>query len=348
MVLAPVHALPRDHARRGLTLLELLLVMAIVGMVLGLGMGAFASLETPGRQTVGLVQSVLRAGANQAVAQQATTRVGFDTSDPDGGRILPAEVAVVGTWHFEQQELKGAFGLYGDGVQHRLVDDGYIGKALSVAEVGSRVMFPIQDDPAFDLGEGFAVELAVRDDTGGGGRVLNLGRVIGVDLTGDGAVRGWIAPDHSLGQARERDDASRATHLFVEGPPGSILPGRWSQVRLEYDRRVLRLTVDGLPVAVLESDLPLREVAGPMEVSSLEDDGFRGAIDKLVVAALDQGEPIDLPDQAIFVAPTPEQIVFTGGGGLDPEVHDGPVEVRIRFADGEEKSVHVNPFGTVE
>lgn len=346
-----------DRGRAGLTLVELLLVMAIIGVVLGLGLGAFTALETPGRQTLGMVQSVLRAGSTQAVAHQATTRVGFDTGDPDGGRILPAEVAVVGTWHFEDESLRGAFGLYGDGVQHRLVDDGYIGKALSVARTGAEVRIRVQEDPAFDLADGFTLDVALRDNDGGGGRLLDVGRVIGLDVTPDGGLRGWIAPDHRAAEqraraagadARDGDGARRATHLFVESEPGTVLPGRWTSARLEYDRRRLRLVADGLPCAVLESDLPLRPLAGPLTISSADDQGFRGELDQLVVAALDQAEPIDLPDQAVFVAPTPPQVVFDAGGGLDGSVHDGPVEVRIRYVDGDERSVFVNPFGTVE
>ena len=103
-----------------------------------------------------------------------------------------------------------------------------------------------------------------------------------------------------------------------------------------------------MPAASLESDLPLRQMSGPLAISSQDDQGFRGEVDKLVVAALDQGEPIELPDQAVFVAPTPAMVVFDSGGGLDPEVHEGPVEIRIRYADGDERSVYVNPFGTVE
>jgi len=339
-------------ARRGLTLIELMMVMGIMGIVFGLGLGAFSRLETPGRQTMGVVQSVLRAASNQAVAHQTTTRVGFDASDPDVARIWPAEVAVVGTWHFEEDSLRGAFGLFGDGVGHRLVDDGYIGRGLSVAQVGSEVRFRVQDDAGFDLADGFALEVAIRDNSGRGGRVLNIGRVIGIDLTAKGGVRGWFTPDHAendrTAQAALTSDASRATHLFTESPDGIVLPGNWSLVRLEYDRRRLLLTVDGVPVDQLESDLPVRQLVGPMTVSSTEDEGFRGEIDKLVVSAVDQGEAIKLPDLATFVAPTPPLVIFAGGGGLDPSVHDRTVEVVVRFADGREESVFVNPFGTVE
>jgi hypothetical protein len=169
-------------------------------------------------------------------------------------------------------------------------------------------------------------------------------------VTPTGGVRGWFTPDHadpSLAR-RSGDDAGRATHLFVESPDGLLLPGRWSLVRLEYDRSRLLLTVDGMPLDELAADLPVRQVAGPMTVSATTDEGFRGALDKLVIAALDQGLPIDLPDQATFVAPTPDLVVFDSSGGLDARVHSGPVDVAIRFADGHEELVHVNPFGTVD
>jgi|FLOH01.1.fsa_nt_gi prepilin-type N-terminal cleavage/methylation domain-containing protein len=344
--------LPRT-AQAGLTLIELMLTMMILSIVLGLGVGALSGLEVPSGQTVGLVRSALRAAATQAVSHEATCSVAFHREQ---GIMYPAELRVVGTWHFEDSSLVGAFGLNGLGTGVRVIDEGFIGKALSFAQSGSQALFAIEQDPAFDLSEGFVVEIAVKDPEGKGGRVLHIGHMVGIDLTPEGAVRGWFAPDFSesslLGSVPSKvltdSSANRATHLFVETESGAVFPDEWVRLRLEYDRSKLSLSIDGAPMSVLECEAPVRELVGVLGLSTTDRDGFRGEVDKLVVAAVSALEPIQLDDGAIFQSKTPKRVVFHGGGGLDPTVHSGPVEVGVEFVDGTTKTITVGILGTVE
>jgi hypothetical protein len=119
-------------------------------------------------------------------------------------------------------------------------------------------------------------------------------------------------------------------------------------VRLEYDRTMLTLSVDGTKVDELESDAPVRELVGDLGLSSKERDGFRGDVDKLVVSAISAMEPVMLGDDAAFTKETPKRVVFHGGGGLDPTVHDRPLEIGIEFIDGQRGTVKVGILGTVE
>ncbi|MFT5830690.1 MAG: prepilin-type N-terminal cleavage/methylation domain-containing protein [Bacteroidia bacterium] len=336
------------HKSQGLTLIELLFTMVILSIVLGLGVGALTGLKAPTQQNTGLVRSVLRAAANQAISHEAGCAVTFDQA---AGAMYPSELRVVGTWHFEDTNLNGAFGLNGSGPGVRIVDDGYIGKAISLQASGVEANFAVKRDPAFDLTEGFVVELALRDPIGKGGRVLHIGHMVGIDLEAGGVVRGWIAPDFSGGKQQAEtteSQAARATHLFVESRPGTVLPGAWIRVRLEYDRTMLTLSVDGTKVDELESDAPVRELVGDLGLSSKERDGFRGDVDKLVVSAISAMEPVMLGDDAAFTKETPKRVVFHGGGGLDPTVHDRPLEIGIEFIDGQRGTVKVGILGTVE
>lgn len=343
---------------RGLTLLELLLVMAIMGVVFGLGLGAFASLDAPDDSSLGLVRSTLRAASNQALSRETQARVQFVREGDEGGNevgsMRPSQLFAAGTWQFEDLALRGAFGIHGDGARLRLVDDGFIGRGLSLAEPGAEVRFDVKQDPAFDPSEGFVIELALRPSATGtfSGHVLNIGRVVGIDLMPDGSLRGWIAPSFRDGTQRDRAAAQGASFLFAESGAHSVVAGRWSRVRLEYDRRRLAIDVDGRPYERLPADLPVRELAGPMVLSSADDKGFRGDVDKLVVSLFQFVDPIELPRGVTFTAGTPKEVVFGGGGGLEHEVHRGPVEIGLRFLDGSEgshvKKVLVNLFGTVE
>ncbi len=336
------------HRSQGLTLIELLFTMVIVSIVLGLGVGAMTGLKAPSQQNTGLVRSVLRAAANQAVSHEASCAVSFDQA---AGIMYPSELRVVGTWHFEDTNLNGAFGLNGSGQGMRIVDDGYIGKAISLQASGVEANFAVKRDPAFDLTEGFVVEIALRDPIGKGGRVLHIGHMVGIDLESGGVVRGWIAPDFessSQGVETTESQAARATHLFVESRPGTVLPGEWLRGRLEYDRTKLVLSVDGVKVQELESDAAVRELVGDLGLSSKERTGFRGDVDKLVVSAISAMEPVLLGDDAVFTQQTPKRVVFHGGGGLDPAVHNQPVEIGIESIDGQRGTVKVGILGTVE
>jgi len=350
-----VHA---QSFKRGLTLLELLLVMAIMGVVFGLGLGAFAALDAPDDASLGLVRSTLRSASNEALSRETEARVRFVRETDVGGEVvgalLPSKLFVAGTWHFETEALKGAFGIDGAGFSLRTVDDGFIGHALSLAQKGAEARFDVKKDPAFDPSEGFVVELCLRSQAieESAGHVLNIGNSIGIDLMPDGSLRGWIAPDFSTGKERAVASAKGGTFMFAESGPHSVVAGRWSRVRLEYDRRRLAIDVDGRPYQRIAADLPVRELVGPMVLSNADRQGFRGDVDKLVVSLFQFTEPVELPRGVTFTEATPREVVFSGGGGLDSAVHRGPVEIGLRFLDGSEgshiKKVRVNLFGTVE
>ena len=65
-------------ARRGMTLVELLFTMTLIAVVLGVGLGALATLDLGARASVGVVQRMLRQADNWAVARRAPARVRID------------------------------------------------------------------------------------------------------------------------------------------------------------------------------------------------------------------------------------------------------------------------------
>jgi len=340
--------------QRGLTLLELLLVMAVMGVVLGLGLGAFTALRAPDDYALSVVRSTLRAASNQALTRGARTRVVLvREGEAEESALVPQVLFTAGTWHFESEALDGAFGVGGTTTNGRIADDGYIGRALSLGLPGSEARFDVERDPAFDPAEGFVIELAVRasENEEPSGHVLDLGRVVGLDLMPDGAVRGWFAPLFPGGTA-PNGDAAINSFLFVETPPGVVRPGRWARLRLAYDRQSLSIDVDGRPYERLATDLPVRPVAGLLRLSNAERQGFRGDVDKLVTAFYSSAEAVPLPEDVSFPANAPGEIVFDASGGLDAGAHVTDVEVPVRFLDTNDSShearVLVNLQGTVQ
>ena len=76
-----------------MTLIELLIVMMLVALILGVGLGALAGIDTGSGPAVALVNSSLRSANNWAVARRAPARVTFDAA---ANTIYAEGLAVIG------------------------------------------------------------------------------------------------------------------------------------------------------------------------------------------------------------------------------------------------------------
>ncbi|MFN0007717.1 MAG: prepilin-type N-terminal cleavage/methylation domain-containing protein [Planctomycetota bacterium] len=331
---------------QGFTLVEMLLVIALIAMVLGIGLGALSRLDLGDRVAVALVQDSLRSAQNYAVGRAAPARVRLDVQT---GAIRSEGMQVVGTWHFEDLPLRGAFELEGALLGGRLVDDGFQGRALSFVGEPSRskVEIPVQGDPAWNLRDGFALRVALRPHSGGaahaGGAVLALGESAGLETTNQGAVRAWIAAE----VADERGDLRRGGKIPVETLPRTLVDDRWSVVEVQYDRRSLRLWIDGVLAASVAEIAPVWKLDGPLVISPTSVP-WPGTVDSLVVSCVTARDESRLPGGVAFAAGTPAEVLFAPGGGLDRDMHREPVRIALDFEDGRKASVLVNAYGTVE
>lgn len=330
-----------SSAASGLTLLELLLVLFLVSLVLGLGAGALAGLDVDQRQALGVVKSTLRSAQNTAMARRATTRVRIDE---EAGTLHPEVQVVVGTWHFEEPDLTGAFGLAGFVDGGSLVSDGFVGRGLSFARgaVDSQARFDVQDEASFDLRGGFSISLALRREGAAAFRVLNVGNSAGADVLATGAVRGWFFPE----VAEDGGQPRRGHYVAVESEPGATSLGRWSTIELRYDREVLALAIDGVEVARRTEVAPVYPLSGPLTIS---DDltHFAGTIDSLVLRAVSTGDAVQLPVGTRF-ASAPADIFFDPAGALDRERHRQPVQFTLEHDDGTVEPIRIGRYGTVD
>ena len=137
----------RPAARAGLTLIELVVVMGLIGVLLGAGIGMLSTLNLGERAAIGLVQNVIRAARNTALARSSPAIVRIDRA---AGTISAEGTQVVGTWHFEDERMRGGRQLDGRIGGAEVVSGGYIGKALSFtkAQRGSVATVPIDGGPA--------------------------------------------------------------------------------------------------------------------------------------------------------------------------------------------------------
>ncbi len=324
-----------------MTLLELLLVMTILAVVLGAGVGAFASLDFGKRQARGFVKNVLRAAQNSAIARQAPARVHVDHAR----NVITAEaMEVVGTWRFENRSLAGVGGLGGEVSGGTLfVEDGFLGDALYLdGRSGTLAEIPVQIDPAFDFRDGFSIACALRREGGGGGQVVNVSDVAGIDVGNDGRLRGWFIP-----RVEEKGQIKPGGRVLVESEAGLADVGAWVRVKLEYDRALLTLTVDGLPVAARPEEALVWAIERPLLLSG-RSFPYQGAIDDLVISCVVASDETALPDTVRFSPDTPRDVWFAPGGGLDRARHPEPVVLTLEFEDGHRERILVGAYGTVD
>ncbi len=333
---------PGACSRAGVTLLELLLVMALLATIFGAGLGVFAGLDVEQRQAAGVVREVLRAARNSSLTHRAPARVRIDDKL---GTLEAMRLDVIGTWAFEPTEIAdevvGAFELNGRSLGGRWIEDGWIGSALSFAGEGV-VEIPVQVEPNWDLSEGFLIELTVRREAEGGGRLLRIGETLGVDVGGAGELRAWIVPA-TMG---ENIDPRAGGRIVFETAAGSVPVGRWVRLRFSYDRKSVELSADSIPLARVEEDRPLWKLDGPLILSD-EQRPFPGAVDALVVSAIAVGQPQQLP-LSVRISSAPPEVRFGPDGALDHTAHEGPVALELEFESGAREVITVGVYGTIE
>jgi hypothetical protein len=335
--------------RAGVTLLELLLVMGLVGLVLGAGLGALTSGGERESVAPSVVRSALRAVQGAAALERAPASL---VIDPEARTIATEVPRTLGSWQFEPAEagsrrVRGAEPILGSLAGAEWVAPAWIGTGIDLARNGGRASYslPLHLYPEFEFERGLGLTLAVHPERALDGRIADLGGIAGIEYRRDGGLEAWI-------QLAAEDDPRGARlggRIETVLPPRSVPVGRWTVIELLFDGVELRVVVGGFPVSIVSvpGSPRLPALRGPLVLGDPRG-AFPGQLDGLVLRAWQRGEPIDLGQATDWPAGAPTRVRFDADGTLDARLHPDPLSLTFEPAPGRSTEVRVSRYGTVE
>lgn len=314
----------------GLTLLELVVVLSIVGIVLGLGVGMFlASRKDAGLRTAhAAALSMLRYARAQAVVRRAPASVRFDLPNLKVSALADRDF---GVWHFEDLTTTGALGLHG-AVRGGELEHGKVGYALRLKGSGNVTVDRVTIPPEVDA---LWVEAWVYpEDLGGRPAIFEKAKELALRAEADGKLNA------ELGTARIRVTAPR------------LAAQQWSHVRLVAEGGRAVLFLNGLEVG----DAPLPRLPPSGATPFVIGERFRGLIDEVAIRGRAEEESVGVEATVAWKlanavagpkASGLSTIYFTDQGRLDPVAHRAPVTITLTAGDAS-RAIRIGWMGTAE
>lgn len=325
---------PSQESCAGFTLLEMLIVMGLVGMLMGIGLGAMRRRGNDLDVATAMVRDAVRTAAESAATRHLPSAVVIEQGVDGGPPSVRARVLEpVTNWHLDRSEADDARAGIPTDVVGEIVPGRFGMARRNDAKVKASILrAQVGGHPVFDLHSGFAIRAEVRFDGQGEEAVL-----------------------FRLGTALElRLDASLVPSLkFVgtegKGPRGSttiaarapLRKDRWMTLEAVQEADRLLLRVDGIEVASGRADLPLWQPGDESFEISPGDRPIQGVVDEVAVFAYAFAEQESLPT-GLTVKGEPPVIRFDSDGDLE-----GTAVIRLGGLD-DERVLRVGPGGRIE
>ena len=267
--------------RRGFTLIEMVVVLAVFVLLLGLSAGAYLTFrkDMEVRGAAGRITALIQAAHNSALSERQRTFIVeeniFVSGNLERSRISSFGLKTVGLWHFDDEDKIVSDGVssgYGGDIQVQgaVPVQGRIGSGLKL-DVGS---LTCPANPDFSPPEGVAAEMWVKfarteeiSPTVGDCTLISLGT----------AYRFYVEGSRLCLQMAGQKLQSQTD----DGSPYYLLPDRWLLLSFGYDAytRRLALYVDRVERGHLDlgDDFLLPEETSDLTVAS----GLQGVVDEV-------------------------------------------------------------------
>jgi len=328
----PRRARPRNgNCRSGITLIELVVVIALMSLMLAVGVGVWIRFRqnSTGQEAHARLAAMARRARVFALEESAESRMILDVKN----RSFRAEgLRLLGMWQMEGasdqrnkpglevgfagRELSAVGAIYRTAAGRPV--DGYRGGGVFLTEASSLFM----TDPAFVFPAGGELSCYLRPerDSKVSGRRQSI-------FTRGKELQFFINIQGEL-------EARSGSATFSTGHRLAV--GRWSHVKFSFGPAELSVAVDGVVRGRLSpGDLPSRKEDGLPIVLGGDGEGqfpFVGTVDEPAIRRMVREEPYTLPGHIELVAPTPE-VRFAPDGMLDRRYHAGPVRMGVRLPD---------------
>lgn len=304
------HPAQRATSSAGFTIMELVVVMGVISILAGIGLGFISGNEDSLGITRGILRNQLRLCYETARNEGRPTELLLVNGGEDGPDYLRAKALdLVASWHLEENER--AFGGYDPVILGIPEPAGRFGACLrhDPDKRGDMLVFDTKDRPAFDIEEGFSLSIELFFEARARCTVLSLDKTLQLELDSQ------LLPAVDLALA---DETGRGAGARLElRPDAPALPlRRWLNLQIEYDRRELRLLIDGEVVARTPGKGRVYQPqGGQLFRVSLDQTPVPGKVDEIRLLGYFLDEPQELP-QGIQVEGIGDGIAFDRLGRL--------------------------------
>ncbi len=333
--LKPQHSgLSTQNSFRGITLLEMIIVIGLMTLLMGLGVGSYIAMSKNYKEegAISQIDVMLRQVRNSSVTSQSPAYVEIDT---ETRRITPWATRTVALWHFEDcDEFNHTTGSrHGAALRGARQDkNGKIGKCARIAPGN---FIDAGDDPDFDLDDGGYIEAYIRPLAGdftGDNFIFSKDGAYSLKIGKKGVLIGQIAGNGK----------TPSTKVFSK--TYKIVPGRWTKVAFAWDRNVTRVMADDLVLATGPGATPPTN-SSPLLIGH-DSSSFDGLVDEVRILSAVSGGTLELPKSFTIThtAAPWSAIYFAGDGALDMRFHSGPIQILVEN-EGRVRGLAIDMFG---
>lgn len=328
--------------RRGFTLVEVLVVMSLLGVLMGLSVGLLANSQTGNKLLVATNALAGQIASARAQSFGSSTAYVVVRTAPDGKTSFRN--------YRDTQVLAWPAEDFSKASENVIRHAGGVEISTDLDIEGRYVVFEpsgtvdLGDPPWLDFLDGFTIQCRLRADARAGA-LFRKGDVLAVNLTqGSG---GRLGIDAKIRLQRDAEGKGEGSYDLRTGARESetvpewsapLLPGRWHDVRIAYDRNTFTIHVDGRLRAV-RSDRHNRMVLN--DAGFVIGGGYGGGFDSLVISGIFESDEnrFDCPDVIRHMTfagkiATGDLLLHFKNRGLDPQYHSAPVRILLEMDQG--------------